>query len=291
MADIQVFNWKVQGGPAYLAPGILIDGDYDTENEELESAGIGGQGSLRGGILGFPRSINVDVTKDTKTLIQAALRPSQTSKVSDMSLIDAAFGDDVKAWNDFLWIDEHTCELEESGILKATFGFIRAPKDSKSAGVPAGGIPTTIAVPAQVAITGDSYTYEDSVLTIDGGSTMRPLMVSYKLGNQFALKSDIAAKTAGQKRAPTIIHMGLEELEVEFGCDARYKDEIESAADDLVPVASVLVATQGANTITWTFSNLKLTRGPGVPFTTGAGEIIYKYTAKKVVNKTGLVVT
>jgi len=294
MAEIQAFNWRVGAlAPgSYTAPGILTGGDYDTENEELESVGIGAQGALRGGLIMLQRSIQIDLTPDSKTLIQKAVRAAQTSIVADMSVIQMQFGDNLKLITDFGYINQLHVEVEERNILKGSIAFRQAVKDSFVAGVPASSKHTIGAGPTtQIAITGDAFTFEDAVMTLDGGNAMHPLSLAIDLDNHFEVKSSLVTRTSGEKRYPTIIRMGPEEVTWEFGVQERYKDEVESGADALVAAAIVLTCTNGANTIVCTSSNAKLLSGPGVPFTTAAGEIIYKYRAKGVPNKTKIAIT
>ncbi len=259
---IQYFKWDEQSGsPVYNSAGLVVGGEVRAAYEDALRRGIGGQSAWSAGQMAFGCTPEVEVTADTKALIGYAIRASYPAGSLQELMLKAG-----TASVDLLYENAVINSLRLSGSpndpLRAAFDIMALKETEAAVGDTEPSVGSLLDwYMGNVTIGGSGYDCEGFEATID---------------NQCRYRFDLDAKSANEKRLPSSIAIGLEQVSL----TVRLREKLTWDVDADTPtrnIGAVIAYTDGVTTITLTFTNLAHTGARAMPFENEDGDIIWAY--------------
>jgi hypothetical protein len=257
---VQDFYWDLSAGSTWKAAGLIAGGQVGADQTTQIRYGAGNRASYLHGRLNFPASIQVEATADTVALVACALRGAG-------ALAAVKYVGGTNAVN-FAHTGAYLNTLRARGAtdepLTCDLGFLALAETETAAAV----------VP--VDPTSDLLAWYGADLTVDGSNYLcQGFEISVDNGCQYYGSLD--AKVATTVRLPEGIVVGAEKVTV----NADFLTQQTWDVDDDAPGTSIaLVASYslGADSITFTFTDLTRTGPRAMPFERESGLVVWRYS-------------
>lgn len=266
MAKTGVFQYVIwdeqSGSPTYVSPGLVVGGEAFARYDDAIRRGIGGQALFSAGGMRFGCNLDLEITNESKPLLQYAIRASYPAGALTEVMVKA--GTDAV---DFLYENAVVNRLRVSGEPEAPFRAsleILAKKETETA-----------VGDAVEAIAGQLMDWYLGSVVI-ASNPYDCVGFDLELSNGCDYLFDLDAKSSNVKRLPTAVKLGTEEVRL----TVRLRDKLVFDVDADNPsraIAAVIVGNDGTNSITFTFSNLAHTGGRPMPLVGPDDDVVWAY--------------
>jgi len=235
----QMATWDTAAGSTPKAPGLLMAGGGRTTVDPSQAViGLGNQGSYVAGMVKPGVDLVLGVTSDTKALIQNAART-----LGALAALKIDHGSGALNWL------LTGAVLAKLNLSASTESFVTAR--CSFLGTAETRTPSAMSI---VALGSDVLPWTGSSITV-GGAAYQIEQWEWELDNQCEAHSSCDSKSALSKRYPEGITVGVEKVSLKVSCRAEIAAFVY-ADTPAANIASVIVYTLGANTLTLSGSNL-----------------------------------
>ncbi len=260
---LQYASWDEDGDtPTLVSPGLITGGEPYGEYSHPARHGLGGQTlpfaeGFRAGC-----RLDVNVTNESKILLGYAVRASYPAGALTEILVKAG-----TASYDFLYrhalINSLRVSCAPEQPLAASLDIIALTETEDTTG-------DTVE-----AIAVGLMPWGNGSITI-GGSPYDCVGYELNLNNGCGYRFDLDAKSADEKRWPTSIRTGREQVTLSVQLREKLVFDVDADAP-ATNLAAVITGNDGTNTITFTFANLRHTGGRRMPFVNEDDDTIWPY--------------
>jgi len=258
--ETAVLEWlKWDTATTYKSPGLLSGGEVYAESDMAIRRGSSNQASFFAGPVTFGGSATMLATLDTKALVQKAVRAAGVLTALNIYGGTAAV--------DLLHAGSLIKSLRASGRvdepMECSIDWLALTETEAATGG------------APVALTSDLFSYGGAAVTI-GASPFKCQGWELSLNNNLQHYRTLDAKSATTKRLPTGITPGTEEIEFSADFLDKHTWDVDEDAP-AVNLGAIVAYTDGANSITFTLTNLARRGRRSLRIETESGLIIWRY--------------
>ena len=255
---LQWLKWDTQAGAEYKCPGLVVGGQIQANSGMTVRRGIGDQSSPFAGPVDFRCSANIETTSDSKALLEYAIRAAGALTALKVSGGSEAY--------DFEQENAYINSMRLSGAVNSPLTAVLELMAKTETEAAAGGSP--------VALGSDLYAWQNAAVTIGSGYKCQAFEVN--LNNNLSLYHSLDSKAATEKRLPTGINVGAEEIT----CSFDLLEKLTWDPDEDTPavnLGAIVTYSIGENTITITLTNLAHTGARAMPFQGDGGLVVWRY--------------